>query len=447
MGIECLLISTNQVVIPYPVYPLGIGHLAGALEASGHRASQFDLLAHGGFKGLKEKLTSISPDLIGLSIRNIDTVDSTAPDTFMPGVIKTMEIVRHLSSAPVVLGGPAFSILPEEFMDLLQADYGVVGEGEVLLPWLADCLERGELPQKRIFFAKSSNAAWQPVSYDRTVTAYYLDHGGMINIQAKRGCPYRCGYCSYPLLEGGQLRFREPEAVANEVMRVTEDLKARYIFFTDSVFNDARGQYLQVAEALIHSGNKTPWCAFFRPENLTKGSLAILKRAGLAAMEIGTDGATDTALAALNKGFSFADVINTNYIANSLDIPCAHFIIFGGPDEDEETTENGLANIEKLVSCVVFAFTGIRILPGTAIHKRAIEEEVLKEGAPLLEPVFYFSPKINRAGLEKKLRKKWAGRFDRIYPCSVIYQRINHLHQCGHIGPMWNFLVRHIPKK
>ena len=35
---------------------------------------------------------------------------------------------------------------------------------------------------------------------------YYLQSGSIASIQAKRGCPYRCVYCTYPLLEGGTVR-------------------------------------------------------------------------------------------------------------------------------------------------------------------------------------------------------------------------------------------------
>lgn len=442
VGLDCLLVADNQVITPYPVYPLGIAHLAGALEAAGHRPYQFDLLGHGGLKALARKLSASPPDLVALSIRNLDTVDSTAPDNFIPKAQETMALIRRFCRAPVVVGGPAFSIMPEAIIELFQADYGVVGEGEIILPWLADCLERGAPPHERIFRAKPADAPWQPVLYDSSIADYYLGCGGMLNVQTKRGCPHRCAYCSYPGLEGNRLRFRDPEAVADDVMRITRDLGARYIFFTDAVFNDGQDHCLQVAEALIRSENTTPWCAFFRPRNVSKDAFKLFKRAGLVAMEMGTDAAADQTLNALNKGFTFDDVIATNDLAASLGISCAHFIIFGGPDEDDETVIEGLANLERLKESVVFAFTGIRILPGTPIHERILREGALDAGQPLLEPVFYFSPKIRRERLEHQIKTAWAGRIDRVYPCAIMDKKIRYLHERGHVGPMWDMLIR-----
>lgn len=441
MGIDCLLVSVNQVMEPYPVYPLGVAHLLGALQQAGHRADHFDLLAHGGLEGLAAKLADSSFDLIGLSIRNLDTLDSTASEVYATKALAVMDVVRQRSAAPVVLGGPAFSILPEEMLALLKADYGVVGEGEILLPWLAEQLGNGKIPAEKILRSTPDPAPWRPVEYEPVCLDYYLEWGGMINIQTKRGCPHRCSYCSYPSLEGRSLRLRDPEAVAADVMRAGNDLGAGYIFFADAAFNDPQGHYLQVAEALIRAGNKTPWCAFFRPQNLTRDGLELLKRSGLAAMEVGSDATTDTTLAAINKGFTFDDVCQVNDLAVSLEIPCAHFVIFGGPEENDQTVDEGLRNMDRLKHSVAFAFAGIRILPNTAIHDLAVSQNLLQPNTPLLEPVYYFSPEISVEGLDRRLKGAWGKRLDRVYPASDMQPRVRRLHQRGHIGPIWDLLA------
>ncbi len=442
MGFDCLLVSTNQVVTPFPVYPLGVAHLLGALEEAGFQASHYDLLANGGLADLGAVLRDRDFGLIGLSIRNLDTVDSTAPEAFMDGVIETVDFIRQYSQAPLVLGGPAFSIMPETIMELLKADYGVVGEGEKMLPWLAAELAAGRTPAQKILKSKPSETVWPKVVYDQKIADHYLGWGGMLNIQTKRGCPYRCSYCSYPVLEGKAYRFRDPEEVAAEVLRVGAKYGAKAIFFTDSVFNDVQGHYLEVAEALVRAGNKTPWCGYFRPQNLTAEALALMKRAGLSAMELGTDACCNTTLAGLQKDFTFEDVVRVNDLAVSLDVPCAHFVIFGGPDETRDTIAEGLANIEKLNNTVVFAFTGIRVLPGTAMHQRAIDDGVMPAEQSLLEPFFYFSPHLEQQELDQTIREAWRGRLDRIYPAAEMQERVTRLHSKGYVGPLWDKIIK-----
>lgn len=441
MSAECLLISANEVVTPYPVYPLGVACLLGALQAKGHVASHFDVLADGGKEGLDAYLSGKRFDLIGVSIRNLDTVDSAALNECLTGVVEIVNLIRQNGVAPVVLGGPAFSIMPQALMELLAADYGVVGEGEELLPWLADEIASGIPPAKKIFYAESRKQVWQKAVFTDSSARFYIKHGGMLNVQTKRGCPHTCSYCSYPTIEGRQIRYRDPQDVAEEVARLQTDYSARYIFFTDSVFNDRQGHFLEVAEELIRQNNKIPWSAFFRPQNLEREHLRLLKRSGLAAVELGTDAATDITLAGINKKFSFADVLEIHERVINEGIPCAHFIMFGGPDEDEETLRQGLKNIEKLENSIVFVFVGIRILPGTAIFDRAVQDDLIKADQSLLQPTFYFSPHVFRERIEEQVKQSFSQRMDRIYPSFGFEERIAMLHNMGHVGPLWNLVL------
>jgi lipid biosynthesis B12-binding/radical SAM protein len=438
---HCLLISANQMVMPYPVYPIGIAHIIGALQSYGHRADHVDILASGGYSLLEKRLKENHYDVIGVSIRNIDTVDSSSPKELLADIVEVIEYIKKHSKAPVVLGGPGFSIMPERLLDYFNADYGIVGEGEEAFPQLIERIIAGEYPVQRLFSKNlESFPACQPF-YSPEITPYYISHGGMLNVQTKRGCTYGCTYCSYPTIEGKRLRYRDSSEVVGEINRLCEQYGARYIFFTDAVFNDPDDHYLELAEELIRAGNRTPWCAFFRPQNLKKESLRLLKRSGMAAMELGTDAATDTTLAALKKGFTFAEVIaaNEGIIAESL--PCAHFIIFGGPGETQKTVEQGIINIEKLRRTVVFNYIGIRILPGTKLYKFAIEEKLISEDSDLVKPLFYYSPLVERGFIDNQLRLAFSGKKDRLFPVMECEHLIPLLHQLGRVGPLWDLLI------
>jgi radical SAM superfamily enzyme YgiQ (UPF0313 family) len=308
---RCLLIATNKVRTPYPVYPLALACLAGALTEAGHEVEQFDCLGEHDdvHQNLAAAITRFAPELIGLSIRNLDSEDSSRPESFLDDAAQIMDWVRDNTPAPVVIGGAAFSLMPERIVDLLQPDYGIVGEGERLIVELAGSLARNTPPAEKILRAPLSKSPWKSLSFDQKISSYYLKWGGILNVQTKRGCPYRCSYCSYPLLEGKQIRTRDPEAVVDDVFRLERDFHARYIFFTDSVFNDPGDTYLEICEALIRRGNKLPWTGYFRPTRMKREQMDIMKRSGLDAMEVGTDCGCDTTLNSLNKGFSFDDAV------------------------------------------------------------------------------------------------------------------------------------------
>jgi len=117
--------------------------------------------------------------------------------------------------------------------------------------------------------------------------------------------------------------------------------------------------------------------------------------------------------------------------------------MFGGPGETPRTFEKGLDNMEGFPQSVVFAFAGIRILPGTAIYDTAVREGVIRLDQDIFDPVFYFAPGMEFDIIDSGLRAAWHNRLDRIYPCSTLYEQIGRLHQRGYTGPLWDILVRH----
>jgi hypothetical protein len=115
--------------------------------------------------------------------------------------------------------------------------------------------------------------------------------------------------------------------------------------------------------------------------------------------------------------------------------------MFGGPGESEQTVLEGLQNIDRLEDCVVFAHIGIRILPGTRLATRAINEGLITAGQSLLDPVFYYSPAVSRSSIEEHLTASFNNRIDRIYRCKDMEQRVQSLHALGNSGPLWDLLV------
>ncbi|HUT25962.1 MAG TPA: B12-binding domain-containing radical SAM protein, partial [Sumerlaeia bacterium] len=95
----------------------------------------------------------------------------------------------------------------------------------------------------------------------------------------------------------------------------------------------------------------------------------------------------------------------------------------------------------RLEGCVVFAFRGVRILPGTGIHRRAVEEGVVGQADSLLEPRFYYSPEVTEGFLDAAIAKSFAPRHDRIYPPGQGMDRIQAFHRMGRRGPIWDLLL------
>lgn len=442
---KVLLISCNTTEEPYPVYPLGISMLADFVSARGHSILVWDVLAGDGSLNKAAEFTGEhKPDIIGISLRNVDDVNYNSQKSYIREYRELVEKLRRVTSVPIILGGSAYSLFPELMLEEIRADYGVVGEGEKSFCDLIEKIEKGQPPQEKIIRSQLliQGEKFAGRTRFKDLAEYYLHSGGMLNVQSKRGCPHNCVYCSYPLLEGKEYRFRPSSDVVDEIQLLVEKYNADYFSITDSVFNDASGNYLEIAAELVRRNINIPWMAFFRPGNFRRQEVELLKRSGLSSVEWGTDCSTDITLNAMQKGFHWDEVVESNNLFESIGISNAHFIIFGGPGETEETIDMGLTNITQLENCVIFVSIGIRIFPNTQIHKIALEENSISGDQNLLEPVYYFSHGVNPENLHNKILNSFEGRKDRIYPDGQQIERIRAFHQLGYRGPVWDFILK-----
>jgi len=439
------LLSSNTTLEPYPVYPLGMAVIASALESDGHTVFQFDCLASGQSETeMLSELSQFKPDYIGISIRNIDNVDSLTSEHnwFLEKVKDLIKLIRDKAPVPIIVGGSAFSIMPEAILKYVDADYGIVGEGEHSICELINALNKSE-PVSQIIRNNHYLSGDRMASpcLKKKLVRFYMDNSGMINYQTKRGCPHKCLYCTYPSLEGNRFRCYDPREIVSHIKKIKREFDSDCFFFTDSVFNDAAGHYLEFAEELIRQETGIRWAGFFRPQGMNQNNFKLLKQSGLYAVESGTDAASDTTLLGLNKGFCFDDVMDFNRICNVENIPVAHFIIFGGPGESPDTVKEGLDNIKKLEKSVVFAFSGIRILPGTGLYKTALKEKILSKHDSLLKPVYYFSKNIEPEKMNETIETDFSKYKDRIFPPPEGPAMIKALNLLGVHGLLWNLLL------
>ena len=265
------------------------------------------MIANCNLEQLSEKASAFSPDAVCISIRNVDNVDSLGERTFTDYIVKIVKIFREsIGGTPIILGGSGFSLFPESILKVTGADYGVVGEGEQAVLDILAKIAKGEKIEPSIQSVKVRNVSG--ADYDPSLIEYYEQESHLLPVQTKRGCPFNCNYCSYPLLEGRRIRYRDPQEVIRELRHIKEDLGIDLIYFVDSVFNDPDYHYLKLLEAMQKQNFSMAWSAFLTPYGLTKERIELMHRTGLAWADVGGDGASDAALRGLGKNFTVKDI-------------------------------------------------------------------------------------------------------------------------------------------
>ncbi len=451
MPSKVLLLSANRCHSPYPVFPLGLACLDGALLSAGYETRWLDRQANS--QSVQEAVASFQPDFVGISLRNIDDVLIKRREIFFDSLAALNQEVRRACTATVILGGSGFSIFPKELLHLSGADFGIQGEGEASLPALLGALEQrtdysaipGLVYQKNGGIAANPShpldlARLNPAIRPDSLLDYYLRETGMMNLQTQRGCSCHCSYCTYPLIEGAHHRYRPAESVAEEFAQL-QRRGVKYVVIVDSIFNSSAQHVRQVCEAILRRNLRMRWACFLRPVGLTAELMQLMARAGLAHVEFGTDSFCDSVLAAYGKAFTFADVFHSHELARRAKVDCCHFLICGGPGETRATLEQGFQNSLRLDEAAILPLVGMRIYPGTALHARACREASVPPAHALLQPHYHLSSELTEAAVFERLEE-----FSRRSPSWIVrdpppsyVELAARLRARGVIGPLWTY--------
>ncbi|MCL4729772.1 MAG: cobalamin-dependent protein [Planctomycetes bacterium] len=389
-----MIVAANQEHKPDPVVPLGAACVAGAARAAGHDVSLYDACFDGDrfADNLARLCDRRRPEVVGLSLRNVDDVAWPAARSFLPHYRRCVEVIRrHAPGAPLILGGSAFTLMPDAYLDALGADHGVAGEGEAAFVGLLAAIAAGSAP--RLVHGTPAAAMPEPALDLLDLAAYYR-HGGALNVQTRRGCGFHCVYCTYPLLEGTRTRGFDPRRCVNALARACRDAGAGHFFVVDNTFNHPVDHARAFCHELIAGGNNLRWTAYLSPAGLPPDLLPLMARAGCTSVEFGTDAADEATLRGLGKSFSVADVRAVSAGARAAGLKFAHSLILGGPGETPETLRRTVEVMDELEPDAVFAMLGVRLYPGTPLARDLETRGLVAPGAIGLEPAFYLSEAV-----------------------------------------------------
>lgn len=455
-SIRVLLVNLNKYDQPYPVYPVGLAYIDGALRAANYTTAVWD--ARMATESLEECVAQFRPDFVGLSLRNIDNVQCHNPKSFIHELVGFTRRVRAATRAPIILGGSGFSVFPREIFELGGIDYGISGAGERTIVRLIAALRSGGSDEAldriaglvfratdgglRTVPCDAESAAFaNPPHHNPALVGAYLAQGALPGVQTQRGCPLHCCYCTYPMIEGARSRFLGAEEVVEELKGLSA-FGVKYVFFVDSVFNTSAAHVTAVCEAIIRANLGIQWECFLRPRGITREILRLMQRAGLSHIEFGSDSLSDQILRSYGKSFTYDEVRTASELAHEVGVRYSHFIIFGGPGETRATVEETLARARTLPGSYYFGTLGMRIYPDTPLW-RMVAPESRGENASdyLMEPRFYIAPELTLESLHARLRDYQAENSNWIVgdPPPAFTQTMAKLRRRGVHGSMWEY--------
>jgi radical SAM superfamily enzyme YgiQ (UPF0313 family) len=399
---KVLLISPNVESLPDPVFPIGLAQIAATLKANQIEYDVLDLCFNPDYEAaIASALTRVQPNIIALSLRNVDNVSYPNYASYLPFYYQVVQTIRRQSRCPVIIGGSGFALMPEAIMEYLGADFGIIGEGELALEKLIHDINR----KKDLYLSlepkiiDSSSTVIEDLDTlplpDRSGfdNRAYLKWGGMGNVQTKRGCPFKCIYCTYPIIEGRKTRLRYPKMIGDEIETILAH-GINNLFFVDNTFNCPSEHALSICREI--SGRRLPikWSCYANPAFITTELIESMLAAGCSGVEFGSDAAIVTMLVNLGKNFTIHDLKKASAICRQSGMAFCHSLLIGGPGETMETVQQTLDTIVAISPTAAICMIGIRVFPKTRLSMIAREEGMIGPQEDFLNPVFYLSPAI-----------------------------------------------------
>jgi hypothetical protein len=404
--------------------PIGLAYIAGYLDPDRHEVKVLDLMFSDHFLAETESaVREFQPDLVGISLRNLDNVSYIDPQWALPATKEVIEKVRSITDAPIVCGGPGFSLLPEACFNYLGPDMGVAGDGGEAFAQLAEAIESGEtyynLPglvyrngagdivRQGMAYSQFS----KPPRFDQLDMVRYEKAGFGIGVVTKLGDAFTNSIIAENNTDSWRV-LRPIEEVIDEVQDLKERFGLRKIFFIDSGFNVPLTYAKALCRSILEADLQVHWNSYLAPvpEACDDEVLVLMREAGSGLVIVTNKAREDTERQTLESRLR-----PLREVCQRCDRAGIHYVVsqyFGEPGETAESVEAKLEFLNEIEPALANLRVGVRIRPGTPTAEAAIKEGIITGENDLINPSFYIAEPVrdwivDRLTTEAESNPRW----------------------------------------
>ncbi len=380
----------------YNVFPIGIAYVSAYIKSRGHQVFTANLEFHDGstHDALKRLIEAHDIDVLGTSGLSRD----------YPRLKELIDIARAIKPAiKIVVGGGIISGDPEPAMIALDADFGVIGQGEITMHELAAALDNDQ-PYDNVpglIFKRGDGYITTEVrkdikdldllpfpDYDGFSYPEYMKQTNYeaAYITASRSCPFKCTFCFHP--SGDKYRKRSLDNIFQELDMLVEKYPFQVLQVSDELFAPKRDRVIEFCKRI--APYKLKWAVQLRVCDVDEELLKMMKDSGCISISYGIESADDKILTSMIKKINLEQINKALALTHEIGIDIQGSLIFGDSAETRETVRNSLKWYDEHLHYAL-DLNMIHIFPGTLLYRNAMTlgivkdpVQFLKDGCPLI---------------------------------------------------------------
>lgn len=313
-------------------------------------------------------------------------------------------IKNYHKKSIIVLGGP-FSLLAEEILIRYpEIDFVVRGEGEIPALKIIKFLEgREKLSNIEGLCYRSNNLIkTNQTGFCANIDDFFylpsqilpycnfIDNENFAILITSRGCPYRCSFCSSPVLWKNKIRFHNTKNLIEYIKDLKNSLGQIYFSIRDDNFLMNQKRVFEFTQKLKDANMGMLWNTQGSIKFINDELAYALAQSGCDQVQMGIESVSERILHLFNKEFDIISAKNAiNSLRRHLIRPFGYFI--GGVNETKEETEE-TCNFIKTSGLIDGIISPLVIYPGTDLYKKSMVNEFFSKK----EIVYYDLPSYKK---------------------------------------------------
>jgi len=389
-----LIVYDNSSFIPYT--PLGIGYLSAVIRQSDHEVVVYSQdIYHYSDEHLTKYLDDNDFDAVGIS-----SIAGYFQYRKMINLSKAINKSKNRDNFIFIIGGTMFTPEPVYFLNKLDADIAVLGEGEETIVELMNkkfnCADFKNI--KGIAYCESDNVVINsrretikniddiPMpAYDlfpmdfyklmRFPSADYNDYTA--TILSGRGCLFRCNFC---FRSDPGFRPRSGENILKEIEYLKSKHNINYIIFSDELMMSSEKRTVELCKQFKESKLNFKWACEGRLNFAKLDILKLMKECGCKYINYGIESFDNSMLKVMRKGLNTKIIIEGIENTLKVDISPGLNLIYGNIGETFEVLQKSVDFLLKYSDFVELrTIRPVAPYPGSPLYYFAIQNGLLKD--------------------------------------------------------------------